>query len=138
MHTASLASGRLNKPVCGVHTVSLASGRPNETVCGMHTASFASGRLNELVCGVHTISLASKTTLQEGGGTNALLPTCGFPFFSFPLLLPLPTPLPILLAPVVFVTWRSTAGTDVAFRRRALLSRDVAWAVVVGGGRCAG
>ena len=103
----------------------LASGRPNETVCGMHITSFVSGRPNKLVCGVHTISLASKMTLQEGGGTNALLPTCGFPFFSFPLLLPLP----ILLAPSVFVTWCSMAGMDMAFRRQVLLLRDMAWVV---------
>ena len=43
----------------------LGSGRPNETVCGMHTAS-----------------LASQMWLEEGGGTNALLPTRGFPSSS--------------------------------------------------------
>jgi hypothetical protein len=64
-------------------TASLVSGRSNETVCGMHTASIASGRPNEPVCGVHTVSLASETTLQEGGGTNALL-TRGFPFRLLP------------------------------------------------------
>jgi hypothetical protein len=106
----SFASGRPNETVCGLHTASLASGGLNETVCGLHTASFASGRPNEVVCGVHTASLASETLLQEGGGTNALLPTRGFPFLLLPLLLPLPTPIPILLVPSVFVTWRSTAG----------------------------
>ena len=49
----------------------------------MHTASITSGRPNEPVCGVHTVSLASETTLQEGGGTNALL-TRGFPFRLLP------------------------------------------------------
>ena len=79
---------------------SFASGRPNEAVCGMHTASFASGRSNETVCGLHIALLASGMTVQEGGGTNALLPTHGFLFLSpspssFPLLLLfLPSSLP--------------------------------------------
>ena len=111
--------------MCGIAHRSFASGRPNETVCGMHTASFTSSSLNEPVCGVHTVSLAAETTLQEGGGTNALLPTRGFPFASFPLLLPPPTPDSALIAPSVFVTWRSPAGACVAC--------DVARADVVGG-----
>jgi hypothetical protein len=119
MHTASFVSGRSCETVCGMHTASLVSGRSNEPVCRMHTASFASGRPNEPVCGVHTVSLASDTTLQEGGGTNALLPTRGF---RFRLLPPPPSPgsfpllLPFLLSslPRFLVTWRSTAGAFVA------------------------
>ena len=90
-----------------------AFGRPDETACGMHTTSFASGRPNETACGTHTASLASEMMLQEGGGTNALLPTCGFPLSSpspssFPFLLPF-----FLLPPSVFVTWHATVGVFV-------------------------
>ena len=35
-----------------------------------------------MVCRMHTALLVSGTSLQEGGGTNALLPTHDFPFLS--------------------------------------------------------
>jgi len=107
LHTASFASGRSNETVCGLHTASFASGRPNETACGLHTASFASGRPNETACGTHTASLSSEMTLQEGGGTNALLPTRGFPFL---LLTPPPSS-----SYSHFYPPRSLSPRDVAF-----------------------
>ena len=67
---------------------SFAFGRPNEMVCGLHTASLVFRGSNKMVCGTHTALLASEMMLQEGGGTNSLLPTHGFPIL---LLLPLPT-----------------------------------------------
>ena len=52
---------------------------------------------------MHTASLASGTLLQEGRGTNALLPTCSFSFLSpspsYPLFCP---PLSLSLHDVVF------------------------------------
>jgi hypothetical protein len=106
----SFASGRPNETVCGMHTASRVSGRSNEMVCGMHTASFASGRLNELVCGVHTVSLASEMTLQEGGGTNALLPTRSCPFRILP-----PPPSPSHFCPPCSLSLRDVAFDGVRF-----------------------
>jgi hypothetical protein len=103
----SFASGRPNETACGLHTASVASGRPNETACGLHAASFASGRPNETACGMHTASLSSEMTLQEGGGTNALLPTRGF---RFRLLPPPPSSSYSLFCPP-----RSLGLRDVAF-----------------------
>ena len=130
LHTVSFASERSNEAVCGMHAASFASGKPNETVCGLHTASLASGRSNEVACGIHTASLASRTMLQEGGGTNALLPTRGFPFLVLP---PLPSP-----SYSRFYRPRSLRPCDVAFDgghfcrvtwhgRLVVVRNDVAW-----------
>jgi len=73
----------------------------------MHTASLASGRSNEAACGMHAASLASGTMLQEGGGTNGLLPPA---VSSFSLLTPLPSPSYSLCCPP-----RSLGLRDVAF-----------------------
>ena len=124
------ASGRPNETLCGLHIISFASGKLNEMVCGLHTALLASGRSNEVACGIHTASLASRTMLQEGGGTNALLPTRGFPFLVLP---PLPSP-----SYSRFYRPRSLRPCDVAFDggrfcrvtwhgRLVVVRNDVAW-----------
>ena len=126
---AHCLAGRLNEAVCGMHAASFASGKPNETVCGLHTALLASGRSNEAVCGIHTTSLASRTMLQEGGGTNALLPTCGFPFLILP---PRPSPFYSCFYPPRFLHPRNVAFDSGCFcqvtwhRRLVVVHGDVA------------
>ena len=79
-----------------------------------------------MVCGMHTTLLTSGTSLQEGGGTNTLLPTHSFPFLS-----PSPSSFPLLL-PFLHSSLPWSSWHDV--RWWALFSGDMAQAVVIGSG----